>query len=413
MPRNQTSKTRVDIGDILTIILTMASLWKRKKSPYWVCCYTGADGRQLKRSTKKRSRNDAMVTCLEWERAEKHAREGNFSEAQARKVLGDILEKTTGERLTVLTIRQFLENWVDSKEVTKAPGTSKRYRHTVDEFLKHLGERAKGGLQSLRPAEIASFRDLQMSDGKSAATANMVLKTLRIPLNLARRQGLIFTNPAEAVEVLPADSSVRDVFTPEQISRILAAADVEWRGMILVARYCGLRLGDAARLTWKNVDSNVGQMVLRFHPQKTRRGATRREHEIPLHPQVEEYLLRIPLKSKRPDAALFPSLSQQGLSGCNGLSAQFQKIMAKAGVFSEEDTRKLEGKGRRFNNLTFHSLRHTFISRLANAGVAQEVRMKLSGHTSEVHQRYTHHELAALRLAMLKDTEDKEKEDKG
>ena len=181
----------------------MASLWKRKKSPYWVACYTGADGRQLKRSTKKRNRNDAMVTCLEWERAEKHAREGNFSEAQARKVLGDILEKTTGERLTVLTIRKFLENWVDSKEVTKATGTSKRYRHTVDEFLKHLGERANAGLQSLRPAEIESFRDLQVSDGKSAATANMVLKTLRIPLNLARRQGLIFTNPAEAVESPP------------------------------------------------------------------------------------------------------------------------------------------------------------------------------------------------------------------
>ncbi len=75
--------------------------------------------------------------------------------------------------------------------------------------------------------------------------------------------------------------------------------------------------------------------------------------------------------------------------------------MAKAGIFSKEDNRKLTGKGRRFNNLTFHSLRHTFVSRLANAGVTKELRMKLSGHTSEVHQRYTHHEMNALKKAML------------
>jgi hypothetical protein len=47
--------------------------------------------------------------------------------------------------------------------------------------------------------------------------------------------------------------------------------------------------------------------------------------------------------------------------------------------------------------LSFHSLRHTAISEQANQGIAREVRMKLSGHKSEVHDRYTHHELETLR----------------
>lgn len=347
-----------------------------------------------------------MSICLEWERAEKLAREGNLSEAQTRKILSEILEKSSGEKLNTSTVREFLSAWVNSKSVTKASGTALRYRHTVESFLKHLGKRADANLQNLRPAELEAFRDLQIEEGKSAVTANMVIKTLRVPLNVARRQGIIFTNPAEAVEILPAESSSKDVFTPEQIRKLLDASETEWRGLILIARYCGLRLGDASRLNWENIHAENGQMVLRFYPQKTRRGAVRREHEIPLHPKVQEFLLRLPVKSKKADAPLLPTLSKQRLSGCNGLSAQFQKIMAKAGVFSKEDPRKRIGKGRRFNNLTFHSLRHTFISRLANAGVPQEMRMKLSGHTSEVHQRYTHHELYALRSAMLQAPDD-------
>lgn len=52
--------------------------------------------------------------------------------------------------------------------------------------------------------------------------------------------------------------------------------------------------------------------------------------------------------------------------------------------------------------LSFHSLRHTAISEQANRGIAREGRMKLSGHKSAVHDRYTHHELEALRTEIEK-----------
>jgi hypothetical protein len=62
----------------------------------------------------------------------------------------------------------------------------------------------------------------------------MAVKTLRIALNTARRRGMILSNPVEAVETLPENSVTRDVFTREQIQALLVAADVEWRGMILL-----------------------------------------------------------------------------------------------------------------------------------------------------------------------------------
>jgi integrase len=51
----------------------------------------------------------------------------------------------------------------------------------------------------------------------------------------------------------------------------------------------------------------------------------------------------------------------------------------------------------------FHALRHSFTSGLANAGVAPELRMKLTGHSSErVHRGYSHHDMEVLKAAMAK-----------
>ena len=62
------------------------------------------------------------------------------------------------------------------------------------------------------------------------------------------------------------------------------------------------------------------------------------------------------------------------------------------------------GKGKRnFTKRTFHSLRHGFNSKLANEGVSEEVREKLTGHKSGMmNQRYTHLEIDALRKAVRK-----------
>ena len=62
----------------------------------------------------------------------------------------------------------------------------------------------------------------------------------------------------------------------------------------------------------------------------------------------------------------------------------------------------VQGKGvRKFSRRTFHSLRHTFNSTMANAGVSDEIRMKLTGHKSaQMNQRYTHLQLETLQNAV-------------
>lgn len=375
----------------------MASLHKdpRGKSPFWYCAFTHADGRRAFKSTKKTNRKEAEEVCRGWQRAVDLGKRGNLTEVQARKVVSEIYERANGEMIQFTGLADYLKSWIASKELTTARGTSRRYGDTVKMFLNFLGERAKRNLASITPRDVEAFRDLEIKQGKANKTANMSVKTLRIAFNVARRQGLILNNPAEGVDMLPENSASRDTFTREQVAALLAVADVEWRGMILLGACHGLRLMDAAKLTWANVDTE--RRALCFFPQKDRKKASRKALEIPIHADVEDYLLSLPIHSKKSDAPIFPTLSKKTGVGSIGLSNTFANLMVKAGIIREPEVQNVQGKGRQVFSLSYHSFRHTAISALANAGVNKEVRMKLSGHKSAVHERYTHLELETLR----------------
>jgi hypothetical protein len=228
----------------------MASLHKdpRGRSPFWYCAFTHADGTRSFKSTKKTKRKEAEAVCDGWQRAVDLSHAGTLTEVQARKVLSEIYERANTATIEFQTTAQFLRDWIESKKMTTAPGTSRRYRDTVEGFIKHLGVKSERGLGAATPSDVLTYRDLQLAQGKSNKTANMEIKTLRIAFNMARKQGLILTNPAEAVEMLPEMSVAREPFTRQQITELLKVADREWRGMILLGTCHGLRLGDTLEL---------------------------------------------------------------------------------------------------------------------------------------------------------------------
>jgi hypothetical protein len=146
----------------------MPSLWKRKNSPFWVCCYTAHDGQRLKKSTKKSNKDEAWAFCVELERAEERARHGTLTESHARKIISEIVEKTTGEPLAYYTAEKWLREWLAGKKKTKSASTHERYKHVVDDFISHLGRRAKLNIAHLTPKDVSTFRDAQQDAGKSA-----------------------------------------------------------------------------------------------------------------------------------------------------------------------------------------------------------------------------------------------------
>jgi integrase len=371
----------------------VASLHKdpRGKSPFWYCAFTLADGRRTFRSTKLTDRKKAWEVCIQWEKAAEQGRGGSLTEAQARKVLNTILESTGQAPMQTETIRDYFTNWLNGKELAKKPRTAERYGIVVERFLASLGQKAKHPLAALTVRDLESFRNESMGQGKAPKTITVEIKILRTVLNVAWRQGRILTNPAEAVELPKVVSHTRDVFTPQQVQMLLASADDEWKTAILCGYYLGARLTDVTNLTWENVDLAGG--VITYEQRKTGKPVT-----SPIHPDLEAHLSK--LAGDNPRACLCPTLQKRSVGGRFGLSQTFTRIMRDAGI----DRHQVKGKGKKgrtFSKLSFHSLRHTFTSTLANAGIPVEVRQKLTGHSDPAtHQKYTHLELQPLRQAI-------------
>jgi integrase len=371
----------------------MASLHKdpRGKSPFWYCAFRLPDGSRTFRSTKLTERKKAWDVCLQFEKAADQGRDGNLTEAQTRKVLNSILESTGQAPMQTETIYDYFTNWLNGKELASKPRTHERYGIVLKKFLASLGQKARRPLGALTVRDLENFRNQSMADGKAPNTVGMEIKILRVVLNVARRQGRIAVNPAEAVELPKVVSNTRDVFTPEQVRMLVAAAGDEWKTAILAGFYLGARLTDVVNLTWENVDLTGG--VITYEQGKTGKPVT-----APLHPDLKNHLFK--LADDNPRAPLCPTLQKRSVGGRKGLSQTFTLIMRDAGIGQHQV--KGKGKqGRKFSKLSYHSLRHTFTSALANANVPAEVRQKLTGHSDDaMHQKYTHLELQPLQAAI-------------
>jgi integrase family protein with SAM-like domain len=159
----------------------MASLTRdsRNRSPFWICCYTTADGRQLKVSTKKTNRKKAWEFCLAIERAEELAKDRLLTEQHAKKIISEILERTTGAPLRNDTAEQWFAHWLEMKERVRANHTMLRYRQVIRDFECSLGYKTKMPLAHITSKDVLKYRDSITATGKTARTANLALAACR------------------------------------------------------------------------------------------------------------------------------------------------------------------------------------------------------------------------------------------
>jgi integrase len=371
----------------------MASIGKYdKNSPFWYAAFTDPLGRRLKKSTGQTSKARALEMARTWEKASVEAKELRLTEARAREVISELMRSVGDESLRVFSVEQWFDHFVKQKQKSRAAATGKRHAQMMREFIKFLGARAKLNIAAITSKDIAEFRDKRHALGLAEGTVNLEVAILSSAFNAALRQGHISVNPCLAVEALKNKPKRKHVFTIEQVSALLKAAQGDWRGLILIGFYSGQRLVDCANLRWRDLDLLSEIKTIRFAVRKA--GA---EVVTVVHAALEDYLLSLPA-AKSDDEYLFPTLAQRTASV---LSKQFAELITLAhierGLLRERTTKS----NRSVSALSFHSLRHSFSSILANAGVSEELRMTIVGHTTrDMHAKYTHHELERLRDAI-------------
>ena len=151
------------------------------------------------------------------------------------------------------------------------------------------------------------------------------MKVLRICRGEAARQGLLAVNPAVRFKLLKSTAeSKRRAFTLDEIKRVLKACgdDTEWRGLVLFGLYLGQRLGDLAKLTWRAVNLDSGEIA--FTTRKTGRRIV-----LPLVQPLADYLASLPA-SDNPNAFIFPRAASAKRTA--SLSNQFRDLLVAAGL---------------------------------------------------------------------------------
>ena len=308
-----------------------------------------------------------------------------LAESHCRKVIAQMYERTVGEPLHFRTAREHLAEWVESKESETELRTYWKYRQIVDDFLTHIRVKADRLLREITPTDIRSWRDPLKRKGLAAPTVNDAIKTLRMPFKAAHDAGYVEINPCTKNSVRPVKDEARNVekdfFTPEHLAALIEAAPNEdWKGAILCGYYTGLRLRDVADLEWNAIDWKEQKITV-----TTRK--TRKDVVVPTHPEFCAWLHRQTQGIGK--APVFPTLAGKSGAGKSGLSMQFKRIMERAGIRGRP-LREANGEGCSQSSLSFHTLRHGFVSAMGNAGVSQEIRQKLTGPCQCADERAIH-----------------------
>jgi len=383
----------------------MPSIHRQPGRPYWFCAFSIFDpqtnrNKRVFRSAKTSDKKQALEICRAWHKAALKARNGKLSVDAAREVIAqgvsDVFAVANIESLESATIKSWCEQWLETKSIEAEESTHARYRRIVERFLESIGVKAKRDLSTLQTNDVALFRDREAKE-RARATANLSLKVLRVCLNDAVRQDLLTLNPAARVKLLKSSKeSRRRAFTLPEIKRILKVCgdNAEWRGLILFGLYLGQRLGDLAKLTWRAVDLDSGEIA--FTARKTGRRIV-----LPLVQPLIDYLSALP-SSDDPNAFIFPNSAKHKRT--NSLSNQFRDIMADAGLVESrghEKTKQGRSQAREPSELSFHSLRHSAVTMLKAAGVSDFFAREIVGHESAaVSRQYTHLTTDDKRAAM-------------
>jgi len=338
-----------------------------------------------------------MKFAMQLQRAADMAIERTLTEEKAREFISDIVKSVHGgEGLRTFTVKEWFDHFRRIKAKSQSPKTAAKYEHLSDRFLDFLGPNADLNILAITSDDVRKFRDHREASGLSATTLNDDLTILSAIFNGAWRDHVISNNPCTAVEAvkdrLSKKKRRKEPFSAEQVAALIETAEGDWRGLVRIAFYTGARLNDCANLRWRHVHLLSKVKKIAFEVAKTGD-----EIEVPIHAALEDYLLSRPTP-KHDDDFLFPSLAGRVVSN---LSKQFRRLMEYAHIDNRDIRKKGEGAARHVRALSFHSLRHAFVSQLANANVSEEQRMELTGHTTrDIHKLYTDLKLEQLQKAV-------------
>jgi len=169
--------------------------------------------------------------------------------------------KAAGSPSTAMRTADWLAAWLPTTRTRVAPSTYRGYEAVTRAIGVHIGDVPLG---KLTPSDVERMTGAILAAGRTARTAAMARKVLRLALRHAIRDGLVTRNvAAEARPPRVEQFSARTLSADEARRLIDATADDELGPLWVVLLATGLRQGEALALAWEDVDPGAGVLTVR------------------------------------------------------------------------------------------------------------------------------------------------------
>jgi len=366
----------------------MASIHRRPGAKFFFAAFTDAEGKRRFLSTHEVKRDAAQKVANAWQELGRKAK----TREQFNRVANELHQQVFNEASAACSLREYGARWLLACERETAPATFANYKSAFGKFQAFMDAQQKGDvdLREISLEHLTAFRD-ELVRNLSGRRTNNILKIVGIMLRRAWRDNLMLEDLASKVRSVRQEKAVRRDLTEDEIRAALLNASTEWKGIIATGLYTGLRLGDIARLRWVNIDLTAGEI-------RVVTGKTGAPIVTSIAPPLRPYFDELPTTDD-PQAYIFPRAAgsvESNKGRVATLSQEFHKILSDAGIVTARaDDHKAHKKGRggrrERNPVSFHSLRHSFVSLLKNSGASQLVAQALAGHSNAaISQMYSH-----------------------
>jgi integrase len=259
------------------------------------------------------------------------------------------------------TFEQVRDEWLASYEQRSRPASVEIARTS----LKHLDPYEHRLVETIRASELEAL--VVALARRAPRMAQLTLRHAKMVLRTARERGQ--TVDAAILNLKPPAHDEREpVFLSwEQVETLASWMPDDLARIVPLAAATGLREGECLRLRDGDVDFGTG--TVRVRQSKTRSGV-----RIVDLPPTALRLLREQRLARAPGTdLLFPSPTGKPLDRNRLMGRYFRPAAMRAGLGV------LDADGH-YSGVTFHDLRHSFVSLMAAAGVHVSVIAAMVGH---------------------------------